>query len=65
MVNKKRPSKEQLRNLCIAHSQLLNARKEHFRLGDGSQLLLDMYDDKIHELENTIVVNLKSWLNLE
>jgi hypothetical protein len=65
MVNRKKPTREHLKNLCIAHSQLINARKEHFKLGDGSPRLMDMYDREIQEVENRIAVNLKSWLNLE
>jgi len=65
MANKKKPTREQLRDLCFAHSQIINARKEHFKLEDGSQILLKMYDHKIHELENTITLNLKSWLGIE
>ena len=64
-MNKKKATREQLKDLCIAHSQLINARKEHFKMGDGSQILLKMYDREIQEIENTIAVNLKSWLNLE
>jgi hypothetical protein len=64
MANKK-STREQLKDLCIAHSQLINAQKEHRRLVNGSQRVMDVYDREIRELEKTIAVTLKSWLKLE
>jgi hypothetical protein len=65
MVNKKKPTREHLKNLCIAHSQLINAQKEHRKLVNGSQHVMDVYDREIQELEKIIAVNLKAWLSLE
>jgi hypothetical protein len=65
MGTRNKPTKELLKELCIAHSQLVIARKEHSRSGDISRIVLETYDQKIQELQQTIAIHLKTWLGLE
>lgn len=62
MASSKKSTKGVLMELCVAHSQVENARKKHKRENDGSEILIEMYDQKIRELESQITRVLKSWL---
>jgi protein-tyrosine-phosphatase len=62
MGNKRKATRELLRELCIAHSQALKAREAHKQESDSSDRLLKMYDKEIRELEGLITANVKSWL---
>ena len=63
MGKKQKITKEVLRSFCVAHEQVVRARQEHLQKGDGSQIVLNMYDTQIRELEGQITTNLKSWLS--
>jgi hypothetical protein len=65
MASKNARLKKLLKELCKAHSEVLHAREEHKREDGHTQILLEMYDQKLCELETQITVNLKSWLNMD
>jgi len=65
MASKKRISKEALRQLCVAHNQVFQAKEEHLRRADGSRVVIDMYDQKARELELEITSKVKHWLGCE
>ena len=62
MANSKKSAKAILMELFIAHTQVENARKIHKRENGGSEILIEMYDQKIRELERKITYTVKSWL---
>ena len=64
MVKRKSLTKEDLKELCRAHSQMIQAQKDHLSQPDGSIILQEMYEQKIHEIESTITKDLKSWLGV-
>ena len=60
MAPKKKQIEEALRELALAHTQLIQTRKSHLDKGDGSQIVLNMFDHKIRELEVEITVTAKA-----
>ena len=64
MAKRKNLTKEDLKELCIAHSQTIQAHKDHLTQRDGSIFLQEMYEQKIHELESKITQDLKFWLDV-
>jgi len=64
MAKRKNLTKEDLKELCRAHSQMIQAQKDHLGQPDSSIILQDMYEQKIHEIESTITKDLKSWLGV-
>jgi hypothetical protein len=63
MTTRNAQTKNLLRELCKAHSEVLKAREDHARDNEPSQILLEMYEQKIQDLETQITSTLKSWLN--
>lgn len=59
---KKKPTKETLKELCTAHSQLVQTKDKHAQTSDVSQILMEMFDQKILELQHKITSDLKAWL---
>jgi predicted house-cleaning NTP pyrophosphatase (Maf/HAM1 superfamily) len=65
MASKTRVSKEVLRELCVAHKQIVQAKEEHLSRADASQVVVEMYDQKARELEREITSKVKLWLGCE
>ena len=65
MATKQKQMREKIKELCMAHSQLVHAKTEHKKKSGGSQILEEMYEVKIRELEGQITTNVKSWLGQE
>ena len=64
MTNKKnKPTKENLKELCEAHSELVQIRQKHTQEKLGSTVLIQMFDEKIQELESEITETMKAWLD--
>ena len=64
MANGKKMTKGSLRDLCEAHTQLVQAREEHLK-GSGSEILVDFFEQKISELQGEITGAVKVWLGRE
>ena len=63
--NRQRQAKEFVRELCVAHNQVIKDLERHKKEGRGSQIVLDMYEQKIRELESQITANVKSLQGIE
>ena len=60
MAPKKKQIEEALKELAAAHTQLTEARENHLGKGDGSEIVLTMFDQKLRELEVEITVAAKA-----
>jgi hypothetical protein len=63
MAPRKKQIEEALKELAAAHTQLTEARESHLGKGDGSEIVLTMFDQKICELEAEITVAAKALFN--
>ena len=62
MTNKKnKPTKDKLKEICAVHSELVQIRQKHVQEEQGSTVLIQMFDEKINELESQITETLKAW----
>ena len=64
MAKRKSLTKEDLKELCRAHSQVVQAQKDHLSQQDVSTIVQEMYEQKIKEVESRITEDLKSWLGV-
>jgi len=63
--NKQKELRERLEELCVAHTQIFKAREKHEENKNTSQIFLEMYEQKIRELEGKAMGSLKHFLGLE
>ena len=64
MVKRKTVSKEALKDLCNAHTELSRILKDHITKSDYSQILQEMYERQLREIETKITQNLKTWIGV-
>ena len=64
MVKRKTVSKEALKELCKAHTELSEILKVHLTKSDSSQILQEMYEHQVQEIETKITKNLKTWIGV-
>jgi hypothetical protein len=64
MVKRKNLTKEDLKELCLAHTQMTQALKDHLTKSDNSKILEEMYELQIREIETKITQNLKTWIGV-
>jgi len=64
MVKRKAVSKESLKELCKAHSELAQVLKSHLTSSDNSRILKVMYENQIQEIEKKITEDLKTWVGI-
>jgi hypothetical protein len=60
MAPKKKQIEEALRELALGHTQLVQIRQNHSDKDDASQIVTNVFDQKIHELEIEITVTAKA-----
>jgi len=63
--NKQKQLRDHLKELCVAHTQIFKAREKHKEDKHSSQIFIEMYEQKIRELEGEAMGNLKLFLGLE
>jgi hypothetical protein len=63
MAPKKKQIEGALRELALAHTQLVQIRKNHLDKNDGSEIVLGMLDQGISKLEVEITVTTKALFN--
>jgi len=61
MARKNRPTKESLRELCVAHTELIKIRETQAQRTDCSQKLIEIFDLKLSELEKQFMDEGKRW----
>lgn len=59
----KRPTKDTLVELCNAHEQLVQTKKDQEKRSDASHMLIEMFDAKLRDFEKEITNTLKTWLS--
>ena len=57
-------TKDSLKEVCKAHTELTEAIKSHRSRNDSSPILQEMYELQLRELETKITKNLKSWIGI-
>jgi hypothetical protein len=61
----KKKLEEDIKELCVAHSQIEKERNIHKKNGSDSKILLEMYEEKIRELERGVTIKAKSYFDFE
>jgi len=63
MAPKKKQIQEALKELAIAHMQLIQARENHLSKDDASEIVLNIYDQDIRKIEVEITAAAKELIN--